>query len=311
MRSTAYRYSMGNRFPGQTCVFCPNPSVGVGEHVWPSWFISEFHGQGRFTTFRAGDPYTKRDNVTPVTSDALLGVHVPACETCNAALDATIEKPAKLVVRRLLAHRDSPDELILSADECAALARWLLKVGLSSAHPAADHDHPGVQRDQDLPQLPVVRGEWLDWMRTGSAPPAGFSVFVTRRDLRGEDAELSEKQHIVLPRLLVDGEDRNFMSRSFGFAGVSATIVWHPGWPIDHSQVDAERAARLWPDPEEVDYGALPQVHPKELAFWDGSIGVLAVSAEQLEVLAQHPLSVNSDPATAIFGNVDASQEEP
>lgn len=47
---------MGNRFPGQTCVFCPNPSVGVGEHVWPSWFISEFHGQGPFTTSRAGGP---------------------------------------------------------------------------------------------------------------------------------------------------------------------------------------------------------------------------------------------------------------
>lgn len=309
MRSTAYRCSMGNRFPGQTCVFCPNPSVGVGEHVWPSWFISEFHGQGPFTTSRAGDPYTKRDNVTPITSDALLGVHVPACETCNAALDTTIEKPAKPVVRRLLAHRDSPDELILSTDECAALARWLLKVGLLSAHPAADHDHPGLQRDQDLPQLPAVRPEWLDWMRTGSPPPAGFSVFITRRDLRGEDAAPPQEQHIVLPRLVVDGEDRNFMSRSFGFAGVNATIVWHPGWPIDHAQVDTGRAARLWPNPEEVDYGALPQVNPKELAFWDGSIGVIAVSAEQLEVLAKHPLSVDSDPATALFGNTDAPHE--
>lgn len=298
---------MGNRFPSQACVFCPNPSFGVGEHVWPSWFISEFHGQGPFTTSRAGAPYTKRDNVTPNTSDALLGVHVPACEGCNTVLDTTIEKPAKPVVRRLLALRDSPNKLILSADECAALARWLLKVGLLSAHPAAEHDHPGLQRDQDLPQLSTVRAEWLDWMRTGSAPPTEFSVFVTRRDLRGEDAEPPKKQHIVLPRLVVDREDRNFMSRSFGFTGVNVTIVWHPGWPIDHAQVDAGRAARLWPDAREVDFGALPQVHPKELSFWDASIGTLSVSAEQLDVLVQHPLSVDSNPAAMFFGNHEAT----
>ncbi|WP_440671832.1 hypothetical protein [Clavibacter nebraskensis] len=245
--------------------------------------------------------------MTPVTSDALLGVHVPACEECNAVLDTTIEKPAKPVVRRLLAHRDSSDELILSADECAALARWLLKVGLLSSHPAADHDHSGLQRDQDLPQLAAVRAEWLDWMRVGSAPPAGFSVFITRRNLHGEDTDPTQKQHIVLPRLVVDGQDRNFMSRSFGFVGVNVTIVWHPGWPIVHDQVNEGRAIRLWPDPDEVDFGARPQVHPKELAFWDGSLGEMVVSNEQLEQLAQCPLSVDSDPLSAVFGNVDVS----
>jgi len=73
-------------------------------------------------------------------------------------------RPEKVgsVVRRLLAHGDSHDELILSAGEYVALGKWLLKVGLLSAHPAADHDHPGLQRDQDLPQLPTVRAEWLE-----------------------------------------------------------------------------------------------------------------------------------------------------
>ncbi len=297
---------MGNRFPDQACVFCPNSSFGVGEHVWPSWFISEFHGQGPFTTSRAGVPYTKRDKVTPSTSNALRGVHVPACEECNAILDTTIEKPAKPVVRRLLAHGDSHDKLILSADDCAALGRWLLKVGLLSAHPAADHDHPGLQREQDLPQLLTARPEW---MRTGSAPPADFSVFITRRDVRGQDAEPALKQNIVLLRLVVDGDDRKFMSRTFGFTGVNVTIVWHPGWPIVHAQVDAGRAARLWPDSDELDFGALPEVHPKKLAFWDGAIGIVAVSTHQLARLAQHPLSVDSDPAAAFFGSISAPEE--
>lgn len=290
-------------------MFCPNPSVGVGEHVWPSWFIGEFQGQGPFTTLRAGEPYTKRDMVTPHTSDALLGVHVPACKTCNAKLDTTIEVAAKPVVRRLLNHRDSSSELILSADECAALARWLLKVGLLSAHPAADQDHPGLRRDQDLPRLSTVRAEWLDWMTSGSPPHPGFSVFITRREPLGEESEPASRQHIVLPRLVLDGEDLNFMSRSFGFTGVNVTIVWHPGWPIVHAQVDAARAARLWPEPEALDFGALPQVHPKELTFWDGSFGVIAVSADRLLKLAQRPLSVDLDPVAAFFGDLDASGE--
>lgn len=281
----------------------------MGEHVWPSWFIGEFHGQGPFTTSRAGEPYTKRDRVTPHTSEALPGVHVPACKKCNAILDTTTEVPAKPVVRRLLTHRDSSSELKLSPDECAALARWLLKVGILSAHPAADQDHPGLQRDQNLPRLSTVRADWLDWLSTGSPPPPGFSVFITRRELRDEASEPTFRQHIVLPRLVLEGEDLNFMSRSFGFTGVNATVVWHPGWPIVHAQVDDARAARLWPGPEALDFGALPQVHPKELTFWDGSFGVIAVSADQLEKLAQRPLSVDSDPVAALFGDVAASGE--
>ena len=52
-----------------------------------------------------------------------------------------------------------------------------------------------------------------------------------------------------------------------------------------------------------------PQVHPNELAFSDGSIGVLAVSADELKKFAANPLSVDSDPAISIFGNMLAPQE--
>ncbi len=85
-----------------TCVLCPNPSKGVGEHVWPRWLIQEFHGEGPFTTEKGGVAYTKRDGVSPVTAVALPGVHVPMCEPCNTELNRSIEEPAKPVIRRLL-----------------------------------------------------------------------------------------------------------------------------------------------------------------------------------------------------------------
>jgi hypothetical protein len=283
-------------------VFCPDPSDGVGEHVWPLWFIKEFHGEGPFTTARGGEPYTKRDK-KPYESDSLLGVHVPACTPCNGLLNRTIEEPAKPIVKRILRNADSSDELVMTAHECAALARWVLKVGLLSAHPAADYDHPGLQRDIEVPRFSAVRREWLDWMRDETAPPEGFSVFVTRTGRHGASVDPAVKQRIVLPRLVVDGADACFMSRSFGFRGLNVTIVWHPGWPIKHAQVDAGRAVRLLPAPYEVNLGAVPIVHPQELAFWDGSIGQLAVSAERLSVLAQQPLSVESDPFMAFFAS--------
>jgi len=220
---------MANRFPGKSCVLCPNPSVGVGEHVWSGWFIDEYQGQGPFTASRGGAPYTKRDKKTPVTSEALQGVHVPMCETCNALLNRTVEVPAKPVVRNLLAHGDSSACLKLSAEECADLARWLLKVGILKGHPEAVHDHVGLQRDPSFPRMTTVRPERLDWMRTGSAPPDGFSVYATRRHPRGEDGAPSDKQIIVLPNLLVDGQDLDYTSWSFGSRGSTSRSCGTPG----------------------------------------------------------------------------------
>ncbi|OBA46586.1 hypothetical protein A5728_10260 [Kocuria sp. ICS0012] len=112
----------------------------------------------------------------------------------------------------------------------------------------------------------------------------------------------------MLPQLIVDGEDLNFMSQSFGFSGVNATIVWHPGWPIAHAQVDTGRAVRLWPNPYEINFGVLPQVHSRELTFWDGAI-VGVGAADELTQLAQHPLSVDSDSSVAVFGVALPSEE--
>lgn len=291
-----------NRFPGQTCVFCLNPSFGVGEHVWPLWFLQEFHGEGPFTAARAGSPYMKRDE-TPHTSESLQGVHVPACAECNAILNRTLEDQAKPIIRRILEHADSGDSLPLTADECAALARWLLKVGLLSAHPTAEYDHPGLQRDLDMPRLATVKSEWLQWMRAETDPPAGFSVYITRRDLRGEDGMVEAPQRILLPRVIVDDVDLNFMSRSFGLTGLNATIVWHPGWPITHPQVDVERAVQLWPEPHSVDFGLLPIVAPKEFVFWDGAIGQQIYTTASFERAAEVSLSVDSDPFVAFFGD--------
>lgn len=271
--------------------------------MWPKWFIAEFHGEGPFTTEHAGKAYTKNDGITPAKSSALPGTHVPMCGTCNSTLDATIEKPAKEVIRRLIPFNSPHDWPALTPEESEALAKWLLKVGLLSAHPAAVHDRAQLNTDPGMPRFAHIPTDWLDWMRTGAAPPVEFSVYVARRAIDDPEPFLGERLRIILPKVIVDGVDLNFKSRAFGIRGLEVAIVWHPGWPITHPLVAEGRAAQLWPNPSAVDFAALPEVHPREFMFHDGSIGVMAFTAAQYQEATATPLNADMDPVIAFLGD--------
>jgi hypothetical protein len=292
---------VANRFPHQPCVLCPNPSVGVGEHAWSYWLVQEFGHEGPFSSSKGGVPYTKRDGVTVVKLPALPSVHVPMCESCNAQLNRTIEQPVKNIARRLIPWSEDHVWPSVTAEEAAVLARWYLKIGLLSAHPEAVHDNPHVARDPDLPRFASMESEWLDWMREGSPPPDGFSVFVTRRAVADGKRWDGERARIFLPHVRVGSRDLRYASRSFGIRGLDVTIVWHPGWPIEHPLVEAGRAAQLWPNPVDVDFGALPELNPREFSFVEG-IGVLAVTQHEFARMTQNPLKVGLNPIAPFFG---------
>ena len=293
---------MANRFPGETCVLCPNFSEGVGEHSWPSWFIEEFRGQGPFNSAKGTVPYTKRDGVTPVTSTALPSVHVPMCTRCNRHLGTTMEEPAKDVIRRVLPWSAGHVWPTVTADEAAALARWFLKIGLLSAHPKGVHDNPHVHADPSFPRFDQVEPEWMDWMRTGDTPPDAFSVYVTRRSVTSEQPWEGEKLRVIIPDVHVGNRSLHYMSRSFGIRALDVNIVWHPGWPIRHPLVEDGRATALWPNPSTVDFGSLPEVHPDKFRFYPG-IGPMQFSGEQFERVSQTPLHVGMDPFASFFGD--------
>ncbi|GAA1493140.1 hypothetical protein GCM10009627_14860 [Curtobacterium herbarum] len=245
----------------------------------------------------------------PQTLNALPGVHVPACVACNNALGTYLEEPAKNLVRRILGHTDSHDDLLISADDSDALARWLLKVGLLSYLPERRFDLPAMNEDSDVPVLSRVRGDWLSWMTVGSPPPDSFSVYITRRELDGSDPdpEPGDQQWIPLPHPVVDGKDLDFMLRAFGFRGVNVTIVWHPGWPIDHPQVTDGRAVQLWPSPHEFNFGSMPQVSTKELRFLDPPGNELSMDAATFEERISTPLSPTSGLLQGLFGVDDGA----
>jgi hypothetical protein len=93
---------MPRKFEGMQCVFCPNPSSKIGEHVLPRWLLERFsESEGPYTLLRNGQPVlTKRGD--PRTQASIGSITLPVCETCNAMLNRRFEEPAKDVVRRLL-----------------------------------------------------------------------------------------------------------------------------------------------------------------------------------------------------------------
>lgn len=237
---------MPNRFPGKSCVLCPNVSEGVGEHVWPTWLIREFHGEGPFTVEKGGVPYAK-SNGKQVTTDALQSVHVPMCAQCNHALSASIEVPAKSVIRQVLPKSEAHTWPTISPTDSEALARWFLKVALLNAHPEAVHDSPHVQRDPAFRRLEQYEPAWLEWMRNGHAPPEGFSVFSTRQRISGGGTWDGERRLLELPSITVGATNLHYETWAAGIRGLAAAVVWHPHWSILHPLVEEGRAVRLWP----------------------------------------------------------------
>jgi hypothetical protein len=57
------------------------------------------------------------------------------------------------------------------------------------------------------------------------------------------------------------------MKREVGLLGLDATIVWHPGWPIENPLVSEGRAAVLWPNPTAIDFAALGEVREGEISI--------------------------------------------
>lgn len=294
-------------------MLCPNPSAGVGEHVWPAWFIGDFHGEGPFHTEKSGTPYKKRDNTTVAKFAALPSVHVPMCANCNARLNTKVEEPAKPVVRRVLPWSSTHAWPTLTADEAAALGRWFLKVGLLLSHPEAVDDNPHAAQDLAAARFDEFCEDWVAWMAAGADPPDDFSVYVTRRSILGEQPWTGDMALLSLPgRVDVATQEQRFMTRSLGIRGLDVTIVWHPGWPIRHPLVEDRRAGVLWPHPVRIDLSGLPEVHPREFGFVVEPSSLSFSQAEYARV-TKVPLQVGQHYVAAVLGQsaVQASGEAP
>jgi hypothetical protein len=189
----------------------------------------------------------------------------PGGNGCNNILCRRFEVPAKELVREFFR---SDGRVVLVPAEADTVGRWFLKTILFVAHPEARHSVV----EYGLPSWKCPPPCLYRWMTNGQEPPSDLSLLVSRR--REPSPNDPSPRYIELPTLVAAGVERICEVQVVGFRGLELTLVYHPGWRIEHPQVAEGKAIRLWPpDPSvSVDLAALEPVSPRDTRFVDGPI---------------------------------------
>ena len=223
--------------PSENCFLCGSePSTPTGEHVWPQWLLKEFPvSDGPYVTERNGRAVTNRDGV-PRRNAVFPRVFLPCCMSCNGELDRRFEKPAKPVIRRILGS----SEVELTAEEANTAAEWFIKTALFLSHHRVRHTDPGSRPYVWSPAPPA---DLYRWTITGETPPSSLSLWIGRQP----DQPHPRKVAMQLPRVHADGQEHVFQVAQHGLRFLSVTLLYHPGWPVEHPHERTAEAIRLWP----------------------------------------------------------------
>lgn len=188
---------------------------------------------------------------------------LPCCAGCNAALAARFEVPARPIIQRLLDHSNSK----LDAAEAKLAGYWFLKTWLLLAHPERKLSFFGFT----LPSWPPGRGALYSWLANGREAPEGLSLWIFKRGPLGDPTNESERLAIELPTIVVDTEVNKFSSFRFSLMAFDVSLVYHPGWRIEHPFEASGAVVRLWPAPDHpVDFGQLQAVDPSRFNWAEG-----------------------------------------
>jgi hypothetical protein len=225
---------------GEVCSLCGvQPSTRMGEHAWPQWFLDRFSvDDGPFKTEMNGNPLLTRAG-RPRCHTALPRILLPCCRTCNGKLDARFEKPGKELIRRML---DSSD-IELTAAEVRVAGEWFVKTLLFLSHPHARSNEPVLTKNAWSPAPPE---DVYRWTITGQQPPTSLSLWI------GWSPETPHPNRVTmaLPVVHADGQEHVFQVAQRGIQGtslLSATLLYHPGWPVEHPHERTREVVRLWP----------------------------------------------------------------
>lgn len=113
----------------------------------------------------------------------------------------------------------------------------LVREDPSPTHTLALHQHPEINKHR-------VIGGWetedFSWLIDGAPPPAGLSLWV----FRAEQEKGTPTARVLLPKVvqLDDDSTTRFPMTMITLEGICLTLVYHPGWAIEHPLV-AEGAA--------------------------------------------------------------------
>jgi len=244
-----------------TCALCLDaPAEGKGEHVWPSWYLRflDLSGRPRSPWSSGGEPLVDRRG-QPIHPERRQRVLLPACLSCNNELNRRFEVPAKTLIKRLAATNWVGHA---TAEEWRTIGLWFAKVLLLLGHPSARYEHPVID-DRAVRfrgALPTYH-----WLVNGGPPPASLSLWV----FNASEAKEAATWVLPVPRTVYtsDGLSADYTFLRHGGRGLSATLLEHPGWPVDHPLVASGQAWELIHSPHAGDLSSLPP-HSHEVISW-------------------------------------------
>lgn len=279
---------MSKLFAGAMCVFCrerPNSDKGQGEHAWAQWFFKMFTKEdGPYHIEINGAPVLTRDGRVRE-YPSITQVRAPACKTCNDEMNRRFEQHPKPVIRKVM---DTPNGAVeLTPQEAGLFGLWWLKTMLVLSHEDTVDLAVGVSPARW--DLKLVPDDLYSWMVTDEAPPGGLSVWVSRRSDTAVPVS-SSPLTMYLPTVVADGRKAQFMVTQAGVKFLAVTLVYHPGWPIEHPLEATSEAVRIWPPSgNSLDLVSLRETTPSavrwrpgdELRFADGAYGSVALPSLQ------------------------------
>lgn len=222
------------------CVLCEVDGPASREDVIPKWVLKCYENPDAapFTTWRNGEPVTRRDGLTAVSHPTLNRVLLDVCAACNKWLNRSFEVPAKRPVRQLAAGQDVFDS------DVRAVGRWVAKTLVLYGHPntRSGFDGNGAFAQQ------VVAGasELAKEIRLTGEIPAGVSVWAAVID------ESARSTDFDVPTQFLGG-GVGVVNVGFGLHDlglmVRLNLVVHPSLSLENPWEEAGFATRLWPDP--------------------------------------------------------------
>lgn len=217
------------------CALCENaPSTPAGEHVLPAHLLRE-----RFP--RSQGPYTTTSLSGSTTDEKFDAVKLACCQRCNDRLNQRFEGLKAQPALRLITQ----DEPGLDAEETRLAALWFVKTWSLLSHPRTEY--------QASTPAPTVRWHGVpqsvwSWTVQDEDPPAGLSAWAFWHQQDGDrEATRPTAPTLGLPRVIVDGWEQQFYVHDLTLECINVSVVWHPGWPIEHPAAAAGEVLQLWP----------------------------------------------------------------
>jgi len=193
-------------------------------------------------------------------------VKLACCQLCNDRLNQRFEDRKAQPAMRLL----SEDEPVLDAGQTTLAALWFLKTWPLLAHPRTEY--------QAATPAPTARWDGVassvwSWAVRDEDPPLGLSAWAFRHRQDGDgDEPPPSAPRLELPHVVADGVAMPFYVIDLTLELVNVSVVWHPGWQIEHLAAAAGEVLQLSPLPVGTTIDRLPDLDHRPIRWATGPV---------------------------------------